>query len=222
MERSSLMNISRLPFLDKLLYLDSEYRSFSTFCVRNLSHIEAVTPFLLLGDLIFGYLKLMTHDYRTLSRERHRRPFYPPRLPLLHSLLLRDEGIPHIHYNIREITREKAYSKCHLRSHRHAHYQMESRTMLKPSANPYHVAALLISAMYWTLQDVLWPSNLPYGIGVSIICIIICGIANFFTVAALAELVAIFPKAGGVVGLLEVWPWGICLVFYVVYWNVLI
>ena len=72
--------------------------------------------------------------------------------------------------------------------------------MLKPSANPYHVASLLISAMYWTLQDVLWPSNLPYGIGVSIICIIICGIANFFTVAALAELVAIFPKAGGVVG----------------------
>ena len=79
-------------------------------------------------------------------------------------------------------------------------YQMEAKFVMKPYAKSYHVFALILSAMYWTLQDVVWPANLPYGIGVLIVSVIICGIANIFTVAALAELVVLFPQAGGVVG----------------------
>ena len=79
-------------------------------------------------------------------------------------------------------------------------YQVEAKFVMKPYANGYHVWALILAAMYWTLQDVVWPANLPYGIGVLLISVVFCGIANIFTVTALAELVVLFPQAGGVVG----------------------
>lgn len=80
------------------------------------------------------------------------------------------------------------------------HYQVETKSTLKPFANRYHIMALLICGTYWGISDVPLVLDLSYGFGIQTICVFLVVIANIFTVAALGELIVLFPQAGGVVG----------------------
>ena len=80
------------------------------------------------------------------------------------------------------------------------HYQVETKSILKPVAHGYHVIALLVCGTYWGICDVPLVLDLSYGFGVQLVCIVFLSIANIFTVTALGELVVLFPQAGGVVG----------------------
>jgi amino acid transporter len=83
-------------------------------------------------------------------------------------------------------------------------YIYDHKTPVIASAYSYHVWGLLVCAIYWGIFDTQWVTNLTYGIGTQLVCMVILLISNIFTAFCICEMISAIPAGGGIVAFARV------------------